>query len=285
MRVEIIGPLSLAYVRRVSCQRDADSAHCVLLRRNAAPMTRVLTAVGAFVLTIGVGLGAGPYRSASAASACDSSAVKRVDLITADGITVAGFVQGPASATAETLSVVLVHQVNGDHCGWAAEAAHLAKTNTVLSLDLRGYGASQSASGTAALMYRKDIEAAVQYLRTQRATKVVLIGASMGGSAVVVAGAAIKPPVDAVVTVSAPGNFNGQNATANISKLTMPLRVMAASDDGGATAGAKRLLAKAKASADAASFLYAKGGHGWALLRPGTVAQSQVDGFLQSIKR
>ena len=245
----------------------------------------MLAAVGAFVLTVGVGFGAGPDRIASATSACDSSAVKRVDLTTADGVTVAGFVQGPASPTAETLSVILIHQVNGDHCGWAAEAAYLAKTNTVLSLDLRGYGASQSASGTAALMYRKDIEAAVLYLRMQRATKVVLIGASMGGSAVVVAGAAIKPPVDAVVTVSAPGNFNGQNAIANISKLTMPLRIMAASDDGGATVEARRLLSKAKASPNAGSLLYAKGGHGWALLRPGTSAQSQVDGFLQSIAR
>lgn len=48
-----------------------------------------------------------------ASAPCDAPGTERVDLTTADGVSVAGFVQGDGP-----LGVVLVHQVNQDHCGW-----------------------------------------------------------------------------------------------------------------------------------------------------------------------
>jgi dienelactone hydrolase len=221
-----------------------------------------------------------PSTTASAAglSSCDPAGVSRVSLTTSDGVSIAGFVQGRGS-----LGVVLVHQVNQDHCGWATEAAYLAKRATVLSIDLRGYGASSKASGAKALAYRLDIAAAVGSLRAGGATHVVIIGASMGGSAAVVAGAAIDPPVDGVVAVSAPSNFRGQDAGTAAKSLTVPFRAVGASDDGDAAKTAQKLAATAQRSPDAAAITVPKGGHGWALLRPGTSVQRDVDVFVDGL--
>lgn len=138
-------------------------------------------------------------------------------------------------------------------------------------------------TGTKALSYRNDIAAAVGHLRRQGASRVVIVGASMGASAVVVAGAVINPPVDAVVAVSAPWNFRGQEAGTAAAALRVAFRAIGAGDDGDASKTAKRLVAKATRSPDAASITVAKGGHGWSLLRPGTTVQRDVDAFLDAI--
>ena len=215
---------------------------------------------------------------AASGASCDPPATKTLTMETSDGVRVAGFVQGSGP-----LGIVIVHQVNGDHCGWAAETAYLAKRATVLALDLRGYGASASATGTNAFLYRNDIAAAVAELRQRGIAKIVLIGASMGGSAVLVAASVIVPPVDAVVAVSAPGNFQGQNALAAVGLLTMPLRFVAANDDGSASSTAKAFTIKATRSTDAASTVFPRGGHGWKLLVPGSPAQTAVDAVLHLV--
>jgi dienelactone hydrolase len=179
---------------------------------------------------------------------------------------------------------VLVHQVNRDHCGWVEEATYLAKDSLVLSIDLRGYGASAKVTGSKALAYNNDIAAGVAELRRRGVEKVVLVGASMGGSAVVVAGTSINPPVSAVIAVSAPGNFKGQNASAAVRSLTVPFRTIAAFDDDGAVVTAKSLAQRAIKSPSAKAITFAAGGHGWALLRPGTDAQTALDSFLASLR-
>lgn len=220
---------------------------------------------------------AGVIRSASGAS-CDPPGTAVVTMETSDGLHVAGFVQGTGP-----LGIVIVHQVNRDHCGWSAETAYLAKRATVLALDLRGYGASASATGTKALAYRNDIAAAVAELRRRGAAKVVLIGASMGASAVIVAASVISPSVDLVVAVSAPGNFRGQNALGAVGALTMPVRFIAAMDDGGAAATASALARRAVKSSDAAIAVFPRGGHGWALLVPGSSPQRIVDALFDRV--
>jgi pimeloyl-ACP methyl ester carboxylesterase len=224
--------------------------------------------------------GSGVVTTAQArVTSCDGATVEKISLVSSDGVRTAAFVQGSG-----TLGVVLVHQVNRDHCGWVEEAAYLAKDSLVLSIDLRGYGASAKAAGSKALAYKNDIAAGVAELRSRGATKVVLVGASMGGSAVVVAGTSINPPVTAVIAVSAPGNFKGQNASDAVRSLTVPLRTIAASDDGGAVATAKSLAGRAAKSPDAAAITFPAGGHGWALLRPGSDAQTAIDTFLTLLR-
>jgi dienelactone hydrolase len=209
---------------------------------------------------------------------CDGPMVAKNVLTTLDGVSIATYSQGQG-----TTAIVLVHQVNQDHCGWSAEAGALAKKYRVMSIDLRGYGTSQRTKGTTAFAYRNDIAAAVTELRAKGAKKVVLVGASMGGSAVVVAGAFINPPVDAIVAVSAPTNYKGQNAKTAAPKLAVPARFLAASDDGSAVTSAKSLDKSANNSPDHQAVVFPTGGHGWALLRPGSPAESALTSFVDTL--
>ena len=53
----------------------------------------------------------------------------------------------------------------------------------------------------------------------------------MGGIASLVAGANVKPPVDGVVSVSAPARFLGMDAVATAPRLRVPVLYLAAEDD------------------------------------------------------
>jgi esterase/lipase len=73
----------------------------------------------------------------------------------------------------------------------------------VLTYDFRGYGDSQGERAVS--MNALDLSAAVNFVRQQGATQVVLLGASMGGTASLKVAASV--PVAAVVTLSAPADF------------------------------------------------------------------------------
>ncbi|WP_344407449.1 hypothetical protein, partial [Dactylosporangium fulvum] len=87
----------------------------------------------------------------------------------------------------------------------------------------------------------------------QVATGVVLIGASRGGTAVLVAAAGLTPPPTAVVGLSPAPKYAGENALEAVPRLTAPVLYVAAAGDSGfpadaqamydATPGDKRKLA------------------------------------------
>ncbi len=240
-------------------------------------MTTRLVPSALIVAVFSIGMLALPVTPANARGICDAVTVEPQTLTASDGTRVGAFVQGSAST-----AVVLVHQVNQDHCGWVDEAAALSSRYRVMSIDLRGYGSSGSAKGAQALNYAADIEAAVVSVRAAGAKKVFIVGASMGGSAVVVAASKIDPPVDGVVAVSAPTNFKGQNALAAAPKLTVAARFIAAKDDGSAPSSATRLDAASKKSPDHKAVIFAKGGHGWSLLRVGSAAENTLITFIDA---
>ena len=95
-----------------------------------------------------------------------------------------------------------------DQTSWYLEAAHLASQGyRVLTFDLRGYcpggagGCSGGDKDPAAAP--TDVTAAITFLRAQGPTRVALIGASVGGTASLVA-AASDGSVPVVITLSAP---------------------------------------------------------------------------------
>ena len=76
--------------------------------------------------------------------------------------------------------VVLAHQYGGDACQWAGYAPGLARRGYhVLAFDFHGNGLSAVGSEENDV----DVVAAAAKLRTLGAKKLVLIGASMGGTA------------------------------------------------------------------------------------------------------
>lgn len=137
-------------------------------------------------------------------------------------------VEAFATGTGDT-ALVLAHQADGDVCQWAPDAEELGK---------EGYRvvAVQSAGSEVA-----EITAAVTYARSKGAHKVLLMGASKGGTTVLTSAGTITPPVDAVVSLSAPADYNGMDAAGTVPGLTMPVFYMAAEGDTAFAASTKDL--------------------------------------------
>ena len=145
----------------------------------------------------------------------------------ADGTKLVGHVFG----TGRT-AVVLGHQSQGSLCEWVfvrapARAARLHGLRDRLPRP-RSLAAPR---GAAANRLAADLAAAVKLMRKRGKHKVFLVGASMGGIASLVAGANVKPAVDGVVSVSAPGRFMGMDAVATAPRLRVPVLYLAAEGD------------------------------------------------------
>ena len=137
----------------------------------------------------------------------------------ADGTRLAGHRFGSG-----TTGIVFAHEVRGGACRWIPYARQLAtKGYTTLAIDFRGYGDSQRRTGAGATRLAADLTAAVKLLRTRGATRVVLVGASMGGTIALVAASHARPPVDAVVALSPPSTWAANDALAAVRKLQMPV--------------------------------------------------------------
>lgn len=98
--------------------------------------------------------------------------------------------------------VVLVHQLGSDRSEWGPLVAKLqaGRAVSVLAVDLRGHGDSTRGPRDETVTWERfgtdrerwastayDVVAAVQYLRTEGARRVVVVGSSLGGSAALLA--------------------------------------------------------------------------------------------------
>jgi pimeloyl-ACP methyl ester carboxylesterase len=165
--------------------------------------------------------------SASAHGEWDGCTPKRGDVTfrAPDGTKLAGHVFGRGRT-----AVVLAHQSDGDLCQWAPYAARLARLGYLaLAFDFRNAGASQTRHYPANIRYGGDVTGAIKEARRLGARKVFLVGASLGGSAVLQAGANVRPPVAGVVSVSGAADIS--NAVTAVRKLTVPVLYLAGSGD------------------------------------------------------
>jgi pimeloyl-ACP methyl ester carboxylesterase len=166
--------------------------------------------------------------------------------------------------------VVLLHQTDRNGlCGWlpfmpAAADAGLA----VLAIDLCRYGESDCravAGGTFAEADQIDpVAVAIDYARTELdADRVVVAGASMGGS-VALMSAATLPGIDAVVDLSGPVEWEGMDVVRRGRGLDVPVLVAMATSEGSEEAtGAQEIVANAPAGS---ALLTPEAGHGYVLL-------------------
>ena len=183
-------------------------------------------------------------------------------------------------------AVILGHQSQSNLCDWVTYARRLARLGyTAFAIDFRGHGLSQHREGAAGNRLALDLAAAVKVMRQRGKTKVFLVGASMGGIATLVAGANVKPPVDGVVSVSAPARFLGMDAVASAPRLRVPVLYLAAVDDDNAgydfSKDAKELHA-ATAAADKRLVVLPGFLHGVALVGGSVRAKALVEAFLRS---
>lgn len=96
---------------------------------------------------------------------------------------------------------LLCHGANWDAAGWTEIAPRFVERGlAALALNLRGYGGSSGRTTKDSAVV--DVRNASAWLRGHDVDEVVLVGASMGGRAVLVASASVEP--ECVVSISAP---------------------------------------------------------------------------------
>lgn len=156
------------------------------------------------------------------------------------------------------VAVILSHMRPNDQTAWFEFAQQLADEGyAVLTFDFRGYGESDGDQDFDKL--DEDLSAALQFMRRDRAKETVfLIGACMGGTTTLVVAA--REDVTGVVTVSAPAQFENQDALSVIPNVSAPTLLIASEDDTQAMLSLQELLDASDPSP--ASEVYAGNLHG-----------------------
>jgi pimeloyl-ACP methyl ester carboxylesterase len=189
-----------------------------------------------------------------------------------DGIRIEGRLFGEGR-----VGVVLGHQIDGDQTDWWDFAEQLAGEGyAALSINFRGYcpgdeaGCSDDAGTEEAW---RDLVAGATWLRRHGVQRVALIGASMGGTAAVLAASRAGSDVDGVITLSAPSDCCGMVVTrGDVEAVKGPMLFVAGRFDGDLPASARRLARWAGSSGEIV--ILASGEHGRDLL--GGLATPQV---------
>lgn len=115
--------------------------------------------------------------------------------------------------------VVLLHQADAGLCQWSTFAALVTgKGHRALSVDVNSRDAVEFA------------QAAVAHLRATGAKRVFVVGASRGGTIALATAAAVTPPVDGVVSLSAPTVYDA-DARAAVAKLSAPVIIAAGANE------------------------------------------------------
>jgi dipeptidyl aminopeptidase/acylaminoacyl peptidase len=120
------------------------------------------------------------------------------------------------------VGIVLAHQAEASMCQWADYAHVLAKRGyRVLALDFPMLPDAPSDADS--------VVDAAKALRLLGAKRIVLMGASRGGTAVLDAAGKFK--ADAVIALSAPASYNGSDALQGVETSTAPLLIAVGEED------------------------------------------------------
>jgi len=219
---------------------------------------------------------------------CNKSAdtpAAKVVVTTRDGVHLSGVRFGAGAR-----GVVLLPQKDADLCAWWDYAASLVTAGFhVLAIDMRGSGLSEDSTTKD---YTADAEAAVSTLKRAGATKVVLMGASLGGATALVTAGRIPDEVAGVVALSYPddnidvtgGGGKGPRTPAEAAPLlTVPMMLCFTAGDPSIRAAKPQNL-EAKAPTTTKQLVGRPGvSHGWDMLKIGEDdVRPDVLGFLQS---
>jgi alpha-beta hydrolase superfamily lysophospholipase len=155
-------------------------------------------------------------------------------------------------------AVVLAEEYGGDVCQWHFNAQDLATQGyqTVI-FNYQGSAAT-------------DVLAAIDFVRSQGAKRVFLLGSSKGGTAVLTAASEARPPVSGVVSLSAPKTFEDMNALAPMPTFTTPVIFIIGDND--AAGPDTKLLYQRCASKDKQLIVRPGGFHGVALMDTDTTS-------------
>tara|TARA_B100000686_G_scaffold351873_1_gene451987 strand:+ start:2876 stop:3661 length:786 start_codon:yes stop_codon:yes gene_type:complete len=152
----------------------------------------------------------------------ESGAMESVRFLTEDEEDIWGSIFGTGE-----IAIVLAHMRGRDQSSWFPFARLVSESGyKVLTFDFRGYGKS---TGNRDTRMDRDLEAAIAYVRAKGAKQVILIGASMGGTAAIKLAA--ETNVQGVATLSAPKSFGRIDALEAASSMIVPLLLIIAEND------------------------------------------------------
>jgi pimeloyl-ACP methyl ester carboxylesterase len=180
---------------------------------------RIVALFGAALVLVGCGEGGAEEPSASKPPSatttrlCDGVKAAAVTLTTSSGTELEAALLGDGQT-----GVVLGHQLRQDYCSWLPFAVQLAER-----------GMKVLAINFASLSPDDDMLAAAEELRRRGASRIVLVGASMGGTAALVAGA--QTGVAAIATLSAPRRFGDLDALPSVQQLDVPALFLVGGQD------------------------------------------------------
>jgi pimeloyl-ACP methyl ester carboxylesterase len=194
---------------------------------------------------------------------------------TSDGASLVGLVLGRGRT-----GLVLGHQLGSDLCEWLPQGRGFARRGyRVLVFDFAGFGDSRPGPDS---RVDNDVVAATAELHRRGVDRVVLVGSSMGGTAVLSAATRIRPPVAGVVSLSGPSGFGGVDAQGAMARLRVPVLFVVGADDQHFTEQA-RVMYQAARVADKRLLVVPGGGHGTSLVEFGQDAPrvlTAVRGFI-----
>ncbi len=174
-----------------------------------------------------------------------------------------------ASAGNGTTAVVLVHESGGAGlCGWLPTMRRFSGAGLrTVAIDLRGYPPSGEPRLAIYHRYAPDLQAAVDAAHALNAKTVLLMGASLGGAAVVAEAPALHG-ISGVVSLSGELQLptSELDAIGAAPRLRQPLLVVASRDDGYLDAADAHKLVRAAGSTDKRAVIYPGTYHGWDLL-------------------
>jgi pimeloyl-ACP methyl ester carboxylesterase len=164
-----------------------------------------------------------PAATTTAAPPCGEEDAEAVTLTTPDGAELDAALLGEGE-----VGVVLGHQFRSDMCSWLPFAEQLAER------DLRAL-----AINFVSTSLDDDMVAGARELQRRGAERVMLVGASMGGTAALVAAGEID--VAGVAALSAPQEFSGLDALPSVSRLEIPALFIVGREDTSFARDARRL--------------------------------------------
>jgi alpha-beta hydrolase superfamily lysophospholipase len=177
-------------------------------------------------------------------------------------------------------AVILAHQGASDLCIWVPYARTLAARGyRVLIFDHRGFGSSgRAARSTRRDRVDYDVLGAIRALRSRGATSIVLGGGSLGAAAVLSAAARGIPPVNGVISLSSPTQYERINVLKAVRALGVPSLFVAMEEDQPFADNAQQLY-DACVSPDKQLRIFPGVDHGVFMLR-NPDARAAVDGFI-----
>lgn len=178
--------------------------------------------------------------------------------------------------------VVLAHMANGDVCQWLPYGRELADRGyRVLAFDFAGSGFSRGSGVSLA----RQVQAAAGALRAEGASRIVLIGGSMGATSVLAATPTLSPAPAAVVALSPPTSYSNADAAGAAPKITVPVLYGAGELEASFPDMARELYDATPKTTQRQLVLAPSAAHGIYLIDPGTGEagiRERVAAFLDS---